>query len=571
MKKNVVDLIRVFLESRGESDNVVWSKILECVRDGVDMFNPFHTMDGLLEDPAIYHAIQVCNPIILQKLLDYADSKGKIIDLSYHRYDTGREANGDPDERFEWNTLQDAMIYGDLSVVKTLCEYAVAHKQDPLSLGKEKIFVGKLKTAQVSVQELMVGSMSVELVNALDLEKYESITERKRLHHKMIPWMTGKDGSITEEFTTDVPLMLKWTCRTEVFEYLLRNNYIDPREATSTSKPFNEWLEIVSRNPKFICRLVNAHSQAMVRELQFTTTTDSETSLPVITAKGKLPNYVGKMPISIQVDIKFNFVNALVQRMIAKEDKEIERRQNLEKIAAEAPIKRHSFDLLKKRVDQNPSNRREIFTSREDISEEVKKSYLTIWKRVHTHIVARELTATKLLNAKPVTKDAQIGKMIQVAFEVAIASIPIGGEFANFLPMLSGMALEYNTSKKAKEQSETVFQATLHANADSSCTNLAEIITAMIVKEYGDNPSNTIAEYIAKEVNSAIDKDLKHFVINTDAELFAFLLAYANKALTNSFTMKQFSEFRIPSTNSSESRNKDINSRSKKSGGCSIS
>jgi len=589
MKKNVVDLINIFIESRGESENITWKKILECFQDGVDPFEPYITANGLKQDPAIYFAMQVCNPIILNKLFSYAESKRKEIDLSYHRYDTGRTVDGDVEEKFEWNVLQDAIIYCDLSVVRTLCEYAVKHNKNPFEITKEKIYIGKLESTEVLVQELMVGSLSVEVVNDLDVNEYPSLDEQSRILKKMVGWMTGKDGSIADEFNDEKPLKLKWHGRRDIFEYLIRNNYIDLREATSTSRPFYEWLNIVSKNPKFICRIVKAHSQAMVRSLKVSITTDDRKSFGPVTATGKLPNFVGNFPIPVEVGIELHQVNKLVQTAILAEDEEIKRQQELEMIRAAVPIRRESFEKAKKDikdVTDTVDNLSEVRINHYNNSKtaEEKTCFNTIYQTILAHMSARKLTSTELLNATPVTINAKIGAMLQATFSLAMSAAAVPGGHA--IPEITRIFLNISTQNYANKQSAAVFNTYLVSSVETMLLDLSETITSEIMKLYHKQINTAdfgaIASEVAKLTIKNVDKHLINAGIIDEEQFYNFMLKESLASLATKGKQDKVDAFALHtleanirnmssaglSSTSSRSNEQEQRGRRKKGPGC---
>lgn len=547
MKKNAADLYIILAQSRLHKDSKTWDQIQECLNDGVNPFITFKDVNGLKYNPLIYTAFRVCTPEIVKRFLNYAlETKNKVV-LSTHLYETGRNTADTANLTYEWNALQDIAIFRDFATLQALCEYAEKTEQDPAMILNEPILLGQGKQARVNIQELILATLSLQNINTLDHNAYPKREDRIELEERLHKWMTGVDTSAADEFSDENPLKLTSDGRYNVFAYLIDQRYINVREMTSVARPFYDFLNNVAKRANIACELIRAHSAVSMLNVCVVAKNDTKSGHDILTASGLLLNLAAGSKIPVQIGIDLRAVNKLVQDKLKAENAEIERQKQLELARAAAPqseVRRHSFQLVKDQLAATPVNRRNTFKRRGDISEDVKDSYLTIWKRVHTHIMARELTTTRILNARAVTSDAQIGSMIQTAFDVAISSIPLAGEFASILPKLTGMALEYNTSKKANAQSESVFQATLNVETDAVCTNLAEVVTAMIVKEYGSTPDKSIAEYIAKQVNAAVDKDLNKFVIKSDAELFAFLLAYANKALTDTLTMKQFKTLR---------------------------
>jgi hypothetical protein len=531
------ELIVIFAHSRTESHAATWSKIMEFIKSGGDLFSSFTLKSGE-QDPLIYFAINLCNASIVKSLLEYARDIGKNVDLSYHQRDIGtRKKTGEQDERLEWNVLQHAAVFNDLAVVKVLCEYAAKNKQNPADIIQEDILIGD---RPIFVGELMIGSLSFQATYNLDTSVY-SLEEQRTIRKKLVNWTTGLDQSLEHEFNKTNPLKLKWYGRRDVFEYLMRNEYIKPRSLTTTGKPFYEWLYLVTKNPAIICKVIRAHSDAMLKQVRVFETEPvlSEHKEGPVTATGLLSNVGSKCPIHIEVDIVLSGVNKLVNDAIIKEDEEAEHQKNLELLRASAPapvINRRSFDEVKdevKEVSQTVANISEVRIKRYNSSKsfEEKAFFNTVYQTILTHMSARKLTATELLDANPVSRNAKIGKLLQTAFSIAMTASPA----AQALPEITKVFLNVATSRHAKKQSEAVFKAYLISSVESLLLDLSEQITTEVMELYRNQRSNADFGAIAAEVADIIikrsDRELHHADITNEDQLFAFLLKQSLVAL----------------------------------------
>jgi len=535
MKRNISELIKIFAESHAEKNSVAWTKISEYINSGVNIFASFRTRDGLEQDAAIYYAMHLCNAFIVNKLLDHAETIGHKIDLSYHMFDTYRKEPGEENEKYEWNAIQNTLLYGDPAVVKTLCEYAEKTGQSPEELLKEKILIG---TTEVCIQELMVGSLSLQTANTLANDTYSS-SEEDALHKKIDKWMAGKDVSLAAELSVENPLKLRWNGRREVFEYLMHNKYIDLRAITSTGRPFYEWLNRVTKNTKFTSQVIKAHSEAMVNEIRVSETkAEKRASLGAVTATGLLPNFMDKHPIPIEVGIELYHVNKLVNDSIIAEDAEIKRQKELEMIRAAAPqpvIHRRSssFDKMKEQVKQISETVESIseirikrYNNSSSKSAEEKACFNTLYQTILNHMSVRKLTATQLIDANPVTINAQIGQFLQATFSIAMSATTVPG--AGAIPALTRLILDMSTRGHAKKQSSAVFEASLVASVETMILDLSEKITAEIMKLYHNQLDTVnfgvVASEVAKLIIKRVDRDLHHAEIENEDQLSNFML-----------------------------------------------
>lgn len=535
MKTNE-DLILIYVKSKAESDAATWSKILECINSGVDIFSPFKTQDGLVQDPSIYFAINLCNANIVSKLLKFASDRGKTIDLSYHSIDIARrKITGESDERYEWNVLQHAAVFSDIAVIKVLCEYAKKHNQNPLELLEEKINMGRV---QLSVTELMIGTLSPQICNMLDSDTYPP-EEQSRLRKKLIKWYAGLDSSLDNEFNSTNPLQLRWDGRCDALEYLIRNKYIDLKSITTTSKPFYEWLNLVSINPSHICKVIRAHSNSTLNNIRvFKTEDENIQSFGSVTATGQMKSIDKKFTINVIVGIDLRSLNKIVKDAMNVENKEIERQQKLEELKATAPkseVRRLSFEKAKqdiKEVADTVANISEVRIKRynngtKSFAEKI--CFNTVYQTILAHMSARKLTTTELLDATPVTANARIGQMLQTTFSIAMSASSLPG--GQVLPEITKVFLNISTKNHANKQSTAVFNAYLVSNVESMLLDLSETLTAEIMNLYHNQRDtaqfNVIASEVSKLTVKNVDKDLINTEINDEEQLFNFMLKQA--------------------------------------------
>lgn len=551
--KNQVDLLRIFAHSRAESDATAWNKILECLRDGVDIFSPFKTSDGLEQDAPIYFAFQVCNAATVTKLLKYATDMGQTIDLSYYMYDVGgRTITGAADEKLEWNALQHALIYGDQSTVKVLCDYASKHGQNPLEIIHQPIHIDDVV---LTPQEIMVTAISLQTTNNLDTNAYTSPQVQQDLRKKIAEWMTGKNISIVNEFTAENPLQLTSNGRLEVFRYLVRNKYMNLRAITATGKPFHEWIERVSKRSNLVCTLVELNSKATVKEMHATKTEDEHIATGgLVTATGLLRNVHGENPIAIKVGVELRHLNEFVQDSILAEDAEIERQRELERLRAAAPkpeVRRHSFDAVKKDVAETKevvANITEVRIKRYNNtkSPEEKTCFNMVYQTILAHMAARKLTSTELLDANPVTRNAKIGQALQTVFGIAMSAAPTGGQT---VPAITRFILDLFTKDHAKKQSAAGFNAYLVSSVESMLLDLSEGVTAEIMEVYRNQRDTADFSSIAADVASLtikrVDRELLHAEITNEEELFNFVLKEALVAVETQGSKNKADAFAI--------------------------